>query len=39
MKSWVSEDWDNHFVNPAILGSTGNTTKGLKEISFEIKGS
>ena len=23
MKSWVSEDWGNHFLNPATPGSTG----------------
>ena len=23
MKSWVSEDWDNHFLNPATPGFTG----------------
>ena len=22
MKSWVSEDWGNHFLNPATSGST-----------------
>ena len=23
MKSWVSEDWDNHLLNPTAPGSTG----------------
>ena len=23
MKSWVSEDWGNRFINPATPGSTG----------------
>ena len=23
MKSWVSKDWDNQFLNPATSGSTG----------------
>ena len=25
MKSWVSEDWGNHFLNPDRPGSTGKT--------------